>query len=110
MARILVVDLAAASPFLNRGGAAARDKKVTFIEIYNENTFDLLRPEGSEKRDLPIKQDAKGKTFVVDVTKCEIDPTDLKASSRPLDLWSPGHLGRGSHSRLRVQLRALRRG
>jgi len=58
---------------------------VTFIEIYNENTFDLLRPEGTEKRDLPIKQDSKGKTFVQDVTKLLIDPTDLKAIDDLMD-------------------------
>jgi len=59
--------------------------EVTFIEIYNENTFDLLRPEGTEKRDLPIKQDSKGKTFVQDVTKLLIDPTDLKAIDDLMD-------------------------
>ena len=58
---------------------------VTFIEVYNEQTFDLLRPEGSEKRDLPIKQDAKGKTFVQDVSKLVTDPTDLKAIDDLMD-------------------------
>jgi len=58
---------------------------VTFIEVYNEQVFDLLRPEGSEKRDLPIKQDAKGKTFVQDVSKLETDPTDLKAIDDLMD-------------------------
>jgi len=59
--------------------------EVTFIEIYNECTYDLLRPEGSEKRDLPIKQDAKGKTFVQDVNKLELDPTDLQAIDDLMD-------------------------
>jgi kinesin family protein C1 len=58
---------------------------VTFIEVYNEQTFDLLRPEGSEKRDLPIKQDAKGKTYVQDVNKLVTDPTDLKAIDDLMD-------------------------
>ena len=51
---------------------------VTFIEIYNEQVFCLLREEGSEKVDLSIKQDKKGKTFVEGANKLEIDPTDLK--------------------------------
>ena len=51
---------------------------VTFIEIYNEQVFCLLRAEGSEKNDLAIKQDKKGKTFVDGANKIEIDPTDLK--------------------------------
>lgn len=66
-------------------GGACSPQKVTFIEIYNECTYDLLRPEGSEKRDLPIKQDAKGKTFVQDVNKLELDPTDLQAIDDLMD-------------------------
>jgi kinesin family protein C1 len=38
--------------------------QVTFIEIYNEVVYDLLRVEGSEKESLDIKQDARGKTYV----------------------------------------------
>mmetsp|Transcript_39461 Transcript_39461/g.72705 ORF Transcript_39461/g.72705 Transcript_39461/m.72705 type:complete len:993 (+) Transcript_39461:78-3056(+) len=52
---------------------------VTFIEIYNEQVFDLLRLPGSAKLDLPIKLDAKGKTYVHDVNKMRIDPTDLQS-------------------------------
>jgi kinesin family member C1 len=58
---------------------------VTFIEIYNECTYDLLRAEGSEKIDLSIKQDKKGKTFVEGVNKLTIDPTDLKAIDDLMD-------------------------
>merc|ERR1711998_652264 len=58
---------------------------VTFIEIYNEQVFCLLREEGSEKVDLSIKQDKKGKTFVEGANKLEIDPTDLKAIDDLMD-------------------------
>jgi kinesin family protein C1 len=59
--------------------------EVTFIEIYNEQTFDLLREEGAEKTDLPIKQDNKGKTYIQGVNKLLIDPTDLKAIDDLMD-------------------------
>merc|ERR1711988_1377059 len=59
--------------------------QVTFIEIYNEQVFCLLREEGSEKNDLSIKQDKKGKTFVDGANKLEIDPTDLKAIDDLMD-------------------------
>ena len=52
--------------------------KAAFIEIYNENVFDLLRLPGAAKEDLPIKQDQKGKTFIQGVNRMEIDPTDLQ--------------------------------
>eukprot|EP00615_Pteridomonas_danica_P000507 CAMPEP_0114337758 /NCGR_PEP_ID=MMETSP0101-20121206/6578_1 /TAXON_ID=38822 ORGANISM="Pteridomonas danica, Strain PT" /NCGR_SAMPLE_ID=MMETSP0101 /ASSEMBLY_ACC=CAM_ASM_000211 /LENGTH=980 /DNA_ID=CAMNT_0001470103 /DNA_START=84 /DNA_END=3026 /DNA_ORIENTATION=+ len=59
--------------------------EVTFIEIYNEQVFDLLREEGSAKTDLPIKQDNKGKTYIQGVNRMEIDPTDLKAIDDLMD-------------------------
>jgi len=59
--------------------------EVTFIEIYNEQVFDLLRGENSEKMDLPIKQDNKGKTYIHGVNKMEIDPTDDKAIDDLMD-------------------------
>lgn len=58
---------------------------VTFIEIYNESTYDLLREEGAAKTDLPIKQDKKGKTYVEGVNKMTIDPTDLQAIDDLMD-------------------------
>ena len=60
---------------------------VTFIEIYNEQVFCLLREEGSDKLDLSIKQDKKGKTFVDGANKLEIDPTDLKVGANAHCLW-----------------------
>lgn len=58
---------------------------VTFIEIYNECVYDLLRVEGSEKLDLNIKQDKKGKTYVEGVNKMHIDPTDLQGIDDLMD-------------------------
>jgi kinesin family protein C1 len=52
------------------------DMHVTFVEIYNEIVFDLLRDETAEKQELDIKQDAKGKTFVQGANMLHIDPSD----------------------------------
>merc|ERR1711871_104866 len=49
---------------------------VTFIEIYNEIVFDLLRDENAEKSELDIKQGTKGKTYVQGATMTLVDPTD----------------------------------
>jgi len=59
--------------------------QVTFIEIYNEVVYDLLREEGSEKESLDIKQDSRGKTFVAGASKLEIDPADDKAIDDLMD-------------------------
>mmetsp|Transcript_71066 Transcript_71066/g.160805 ORF Transcript_71066/g.160805 Transcript_71066/m.160805 type:complete len:1051 (+) Transcript_71066:1-3153(+) len=59
--------------------------QITFIEIYNEQVFDLLRVEGSAKLDLPIKQDKKGKTYCDGVNKVEIDPSDDQAIDDLMD-------------------------
>lgn len=58
---------------------------VTFIEIYNEVVYDLLRPEGSDKESLDIKQDNRGKTYVQGATKLSIDPADNKAIDDLMD-------------------------
>mmetsp|Transcript_14640 Transcript_14640/g.25801 ORF Transcript_14640/g.25801 Transcript_14640/m.25801 type:complete len:1036 (-) Transcript_14640:556-3663(-) len=49
---------------------------VTFIEIYNEIVYDLLREETAEKNELDIKQDTKGKTYVHGANMVLVDPTD----------------------------------
>ena len=59
----------------------AHVKQVTFIEIYNECVYDLLRGPQSDKTDLPIRQDNKGKTYIEGVNKMTIDPTDLQVPS-----------------------------
>lgn len=59
--------------------------QVTFIEIYNEQTYDLLRAEGAEKESLDIKLDKKGRTYVEGATKMEIDPSDNKAIDDLMD-------------------------
>jgi len=58
---------------------------VTFIEIYNESVFDLLRDQGSPKTDLPIKQDKQGKTYADGVKKWDIDPSDDQAIDDLMD-------------------------
>lgn len=59
--------------------------QVTFIEIYNEYTYDLLRPEGSEKSSLDIKMDKRGRTYVEGATKMEINPSDNQAIDDLMD-------------------------
>ena len=55
--------------------------EVTFVEIYNENIRDLLRPghitsEADGRHE--VKRDASNNVYVSDVTTLEVDPTDLE--------------------------------
>jgi len=59
--------------------------QVTFIEIYNEVVYDLLRSEGEEKESLDIKQDNRGRTYVAGANKLDIDPVDTKAIDDLMD-------------------------
>ena len=51
--------------------------QVSFVEIYNEQIKDLLRPNTShEEFKYDIKKDAAGNTFISDVIMASVDPND----------------------------------